>query len=218
MSLPFTIDQFMGVFALYNTSIWPAQVLLNLLAVLAVILCFKPGSPSVLVPSVLGLLWIWTGSVYHLMFFSAINPVARVAGWLFIVQGILFLYTGVVKHDLRFRFTRSYRGIAGAVIILYALVLYPLLGYLFGHTYPSSPTFGAPCPTTIFTFGVLLWSETRPRWFTLVIPVAWAFFGSSAALMFGVVEDAGLFVSALTLIAITAMRGLWLQQKMNSEF
>jgi len=216
MSLPFTIDQFMGVFALYNQSVWPAQVLLNLLALLAVVLCFRRGASSALVPSVLGVLWIWTGGVYHLMFFSAVNPMARVAGWLFIAQGILFLYAGVMKKDLRFRFAPSFRGITGAVIILYALLLYPVLGYVLGHAYPYSPTFGAPCPMTIFTFGVLLWSETRPRWFVLIVPVAWAFIGSSAAMMFAMKEDAGLFLSAWLLLAIAGMKGLW-PPKMNSE-
>jgi hypothetical protein len=37
MQLPFTIEQFFGVFRLYNITVWPAQVFLVLLAVLAVI-------------------------------------------------------------------------------------------------------------------------------------------------------------------------------------
>jgi hypothetical protein len=39
------------------------------------------------------------------------------------------------------------------------MVVYPLLGIRFGHSYPRAPLFGvAPCPTTIFTFGLLLWA------------------------------------------------------------
>jgi len=207
--MPFTAEQFFDVFARYNNAVWPAQAFLNLLAVLVVILCFKKGSPSALVPSALGVLWIWTGGVYHLMFFSAINPIARVAGWLFIAQGILFLYTGLVTKELRFRFTRSIRGITGAVMILYALIFYPMLGFFLGHVYPYAPTFGAPCPTTIFTLGMLLWGETRPRWFVVLVPVLWAFFGSSAVVMFAVKEDAGLFLAAWLLLGLRGMKQLW---------
>ena len=38
MQLPFTIDQFFGVFRDYNTALWPAQIVLLALAVVAVIL------------------------------------------------------------------------------------------------------------------------------------------------------------------------------------
>ena len=37
MQLPFTVEQFFGVFRMYNSAVWPAQVLLLLLAALAVI-------------------------------------------------------------------------------------------------------------------------------------------------------------------------------------
>lgn len=47
----------------------------------------------------------------------------------------------------------------------------PSLGVAIGHTYPAQPTFGLPCPTTIFTFGLLLWVRPPVPWSLLVIPV-----------------------------------------------
>lgn len=41
MELPFTVDQFMAVFAAYNTAVWPAQILLYALAVVALLLPFS---------------------------------------------------------------------------------------------------------------------------------------------------------------------------------
>ncbi|MCX6603393.1 MAG: hypothetical protein NTV52_07355 [Acidobacteria bacterium] len=38
MHPPFTVQQFFGVFRLYNTAVWPAQVLLLLLAALILLL------------------------------------------------------------------------------------------------------------------------------------------------------------------------------------
>jgi Family of unknown function (DUF6064) len=42
MKLPFTVEQFYGVFREYNTALWPAQVLLFALAVVAVALVVYP--------------------------------------------------------------------------------------------------------------------------------------------------------------------------------
>ncbi|MGE5671890.1 MAG: DUF6064 family protein, partial [Fibrobacterota bacterium] len=36
MNLPFTIEQFLTVFKSYNQSVWPFQVVLNLLAIMVV--------------------------------------------------------------------------------------------------------------------------------------------------------------------------------------
>jgi Family of unknown function (DUF6064) len=63
----------------------------------------------------------------------------------------------------------------------------------------SSPTFGLPCPTTIFTLGMLLWLDKTPPLYLLIIPLLWSLIGTVAALKLGIREDVGLLVSgALT--------------------
>jgi Na+/H+ antiporter NhaD/arsenite permease-like protein len=81
MALPFTADQFFAVFASYNHAVWPAQCALLLLALIAVVLLLRPGAQSgVIVSTILAVLWAWIGIVYHLAFFSRINPAAYVFG------------------------------------------------------------------------------------------------------------------------------------------
>jgi hypothetical protein len=82
-------------------------------------------------------------------------------------------------------------------LIAYARLAYPVTGYLFGRVFPAAPTFSAPCPTTIFTFGLLLWAEDRrlPLYLS-VIPLLWAIIGSTAIWHFGIAEDFGLSVAA----------------------
>ena len=41
MNLPFSQDQFFFVFRTYNEAVWPAQILLNLIAVLTIILSLR---------------------------------------------------------------------------------------------------------------------------------------------------------------------------------
>jgi hypothetical protein len=64
----------------------------------------------------------------------------------------------------------------------------------------ASPTFGAPCPVVIYTFGMLLLARRVPFWL-LIIPTLWAIIGTSAVIAFGVVQDIGLVISAVVVIA-----------------
>ena len=158
MKLPLTTGQFLEVFRIYNEAVFPMQILFYLLALALVFLAIrrKEWSDKAIV-SVWAGPWLWMGVVYHLLFFSPINPAAYVFGALYVVQAVLFLVAGLQKNRLVFSYTPTLKGITGAVFIFYALLLYPVAGgYFLGHAYPASPTFGLPCPTTIFTFGMLL--------------------------------------------------------------
>jgi len=203
MSLPFTPEQFLSVFAVYNLSIWPMQIILNLVAIAAIILTIRKTSFSnKAISIILAFLWLWTGIVYHLTYFTSINKAAFVFGALCIIQGLIFLYTGVIRSTLSFQFQPDTKGIIGSILILYALVIYPVLGYALGHVYPTSPTFGAPCPTTIFTFGLLLWADRAMPKYVLAIPLLWSLIGFSAALSLGIREDIGLLIAGITATAL----------------
>lgn len=206
MSIPFTAEQFFNVFAAYNGAIWPAQILAYLLAAAALALSVSQRrSAGRLVAGILALFWAWMGTVYHLLYFSAVNPAAFLFGVLFIVQGLLFLVVGGIRGRLSFRFTRRLIPLVGAALIFYAMVVYPLLGAAFGHDYPSSPTFGVtPCSTTIFTLGLLLWAAPIPI-YLLIIPVLWAIVGTSAAIQLGVPQDYGLPIAAIVTVSLVVI-------------
>lgn len=194
--MPFTPEQFFQVFEKYNQTIFPMQIVLILAALAAVMLASKPKALSDEIISVLlAVFWLWTGFVYHLIFFTEINPAAYIFGTVFIVQGFLFLYQGLLKKSLSFRFAPNLYGILGAIFIVYALIIYPVIGYATGRVYPASPTFGAPCPMVIFTFGLLMWTNKKLALYLLIIPTLWAFLGISAASSFGVIEDFGLLIA-----------------------
>lgn len=203
MNLPFTVNEFMQVFAAYNAAIGPAPILLALGALAALVLTvttlpWRHRATSLL----LGLLWAWTGIVYHIGFFAALNPPAYGFGALFIAGAAVFVWTGTVRNGMRFEPATGARGVIGALLMLYGLAIYPVLGLAFGHTYPEMPTFGAPCPTTIFTIGLLFWlSHPIPR-HVLVAPIIWSFIGGTAAFSLGVPEDYGLIVAGLAALIL----------------
>ena len=207
MNTPFTMEQFFGVFAQYNTTVWPTQVLIYLLALVALFLAIRKTSyADRTISAILALFWLWMGVVYHLIFFTAINPLAYAFGGLFILQGLLLLVSGTFRRKLSFGPAPDVYGWAGGFFILYGLLIYPVLGYILGHIYPHSPTFGLPCPTTIFTFGLLLWTDKRVPKYLLIIPVLWSFIGFGAALQWNVLEDVMLLITGLVVTAMLVYR------------
>lgn len=197
LRIPFSVGEFFAVFAAYNEAVWPAQLVLLAAALAAVAAALlRSTNAGRWAAGILGALWIWSGAAYHILHFARINPAAIAFGSLFILQGILFVAWGTVGGRLSFMRQRGPRRAVGWLVVAYALVIYPLWTALTGHPWMASPTFGAPCPTVIFTFGLLLLAASAP-WWLVVIPVAWAVVGSSAALTLGVPQDAGLLVGAL---------------------
>jgi hypothetical protein len=71
MGLPFTVEEFMGVFEKYNVAVWPMQIILVLIAILALFFSLKKFSYSdKMISAFLGFFWLWTGVVYHFTFFT----------------------------------------------------------------------------------------------------------------------------------------------------
>ena len=200
MEIPFTSAQFLDIFRAYNQAIAPFQLVAYLLGLWVVWFLLRPSPPgNRVIGSVLAVYWVGMGAGYHLLWFSAINPAAVLFGIAFILQGLLFLYAGLLKNRLRFAGPKPASDLIGWIFILYAMLGYPLLNLLTGHHYPAMPVFGvAPCPTTIFTFGVLLLVRSRVPLYLIVIPFLWALIGVSAAIQLGIWEDLGLVIAGVT--------------------
>jgi hypothetical protein len=202
--LPFTSEQFLAVFVAYNEAIWPIQIAAYLLGAIAVALLFwnPPGADRIIV-AIVAAMWLWTGVAYHALFFSAINKAAYIFAALFIAQGGALIYAGVYRDQLRFGNRTRPLSWVGVALMIYAAILYPLIGLSTGHRYPEIPMFGVtPCPVTIFTFGLfLLATPPLSRWL-LVIPFIWSLIGGSAAFLLHVPQDWPLLVSGFVAVPL----------------
>ena len=202
MRPPYSADQFLDVFRRYNEAVFPVQAVLLLIALLAIGGALRGthrGARAAM--SLLAVLWIWMGVAYHLAFFATLSSLGYVFAALFTLQGILLLRYATASSPPSFGARLDARGAAAAALVLYALLGYPLVAAVSGHSFPALPTFGVPCPTTIFTLGMLLWSTAPISRHLLVVPSAWAVLGITAIPAFGMWEDVGLLLAGtLTLV------------------
>lgn len=193
MKLPFSDQQFFDLFGRYNTRVWPMVVLLWIVTLWFAVQLVRRRSRSVGLSAILALHWVWSGVVYHASFFTAINPAAWLFAVLFVVESGIFICLTITRA-VQFAWGQSRRHKVAGVLIAYSLA-YPVLVLAFGHDYPRAPLFAVPCPTTLFTCGVLLTAVPRVPVVASVVPVMWSLIAGSAAILLEVAPDAMLFIA-----------------------
>jgi hypothetical protein len=204
MPLPFTKDQFLDLFAAYNQALWPALIALWIASLVVSLRLLSSRPPTDRgVSALLAAQWAWSGLAYHAAFFTRINPVAWIFAMLFLLQAALFVWVGIVQRRLSFIPTRNGWTLMAWLLVAYSLV-YPAINAVQHLTVLRIPTFGVPCPTTIFTAGFLMLAGPR-SWPLAIIPVMWALVAGSAAVLLDVRADYALPIAGIAL-AIFSMR------------
>jgi hypothetical protein len=205
VNLPFTPDQFFGVFAEYNRAFVGVVVAFWAATVAVIVYAARdPARRSHLVSAFLGVLWLWNGLVYHAFLFTRINPAAWVFALLFVIQGLLFMRTATGRR-VEYLSRSGWIGGVGMALFGYALA-YPFLTMALGHPYPATPTFGVPCPTVILTIGLLLTIRGGVPLGLAVIPIIWSLIGGSAATLLDVPTDYALLAAGFVLMAVAIGR------------
>ena len=202
MDLPFSRAQFLEVFAHYNRGVWPAQLVLFAVGVACAIMLLELREghenrrASRGIGVLVGLVWAWTAIAYHLMYFTPING----AAWLFagacLVAANAFT-AAAVSGALRFERPAGLSAVAGTLFLINGTIGYPFVTSLTGLQLAETPTFGLPCPTTIFTLGLLLFARRPIPTSVVVVPFAWCVVGTVAAFSLGMYADLALPIAGL---------------------
>jgi len=138
----------------YNNSIFPMQIIMLAVAIVLTYFLFsKPGSMvNKLIKAYLAFVFAWAGLIFPIYGFSKIifTIYHLVLASLFIID--IFR----VKIEFKLPETNGKKYFV-LFLIISAFVLYPLIEYIAGHSYPRIPLFGvAPCPTIIFSLELLI--------------------------------------------------------------
>lgn len=95
-------------------------------------------------------------------------------------------------------------GIRTAPVHAFAL-LYPAINAVEHGSVLKIPTFGVPCPTTIFAAGLLLLATPRTK-VLAIVPIVWSAIGGSAAFLLGVSADYALLLAGAALTVFELQR------------
>jgi hypothetical protein len=205
MQLPFTEEQFFDLLAAYNVALWPALLALWVASVLvSVRLLSSRRPPDRWISALLAAHWAWSALAYHVGFFTRINQGAWVFGALFLLQAAVFVWAGVVHGRLSFAPWRNAWAPVAWGLVAYSLV-YPAINAAQHLSVSRIPTFGVPCPTMIFTAGLLMLATPR-SWRLSMVPVIWSLIGGSAAFLLGVHADYALPLAGIALAIFSTQR------------
>ena len=197
-----TAETFYECFEAYNTTWLPVLLLFWLALIICTYLLFsKPGDKTnLLMKACLALIFTWNGTVF---FFMYMKNMAVPGGIPMLAVGILFA-VDVFRNKIKISFPEAgWKRYVTLSLIIWALGLYTLAGWLTGHPYPRGPLPLAPCPMAIFVIALLsaTISTQEPKvdrlTFTLLfIPLLWWAFlaGLGAPLRYGFYVDLTLFV------------------------
>jgi hypothetical protein len=202
MQLPFTREQFFDLFIEYNEALWPGVAGLWIASAICVWKFLERRPVDRWIAALLAWHWAWSGLAYHVAFFTRINPAAWIFAALSLVQAVLFFRVGVLGRRLSFAPWHTAWAPVAWGLIVYSLA-YPAINAVSHHTLSRIPVFGVPCPTTIFTAGMLMLATPR-SWRLSIVPVIWSAIGGSAAFLLGVHADLALPVAGVALAIYTA--------------
>ena len=207
-----TLERFLDYAGTYNQDLYPSQYLMLGLGFIAMLMAFIPVARfSRYISFILCLFYGWIGIQFYLVYFREFMPVPIIFAILFMMQALLFLVEGTIRNRINFRFKADLYGLAGALLILYAVFGYQALEYMLGRGYPQILSFGMfPCPTVIFTLGILLWTAGKIPFYVLILPLLYALSGFIPVFVIGINEDIGLIISGLLFILMLDLKHKYL--------
>jgi len=173
--LLFSAQTYYRLFELYNLEWWPLQMLALALGAAVLALGWRGGERAGrAIAVILAVCWLWVAWAFHWQYYASINLVAGYFALAFALQALLLLWLGVVRGRLAPVPATRLQQRAGFGLLLFALLIFPLMGPLLGRSWTQSEVFGmAPDPTALATLGALLLAGPRRVWWLYPIPLAW---------------------------------------------
>ncbi|MEO9876596.1 MAG: DUF6064 family protein [Anderseniella sp.] len=209
--LLFSLQAYVGLFELLNTTLWPAHLIILVVGLGIGLFVLRPSDTKCrLVWGLLGLLWIWTGWYFFHVQYTVINWAAAYVAPVFWVQGLLFVLFAVAPRSPDIRFTRTATGRAAIVLYLFAVVGYPVATLALGRPLNSVEFVGiSPDPGIVATLAILALSRGGFIWLAWIVPILWCVL---TGLTLWMLDSPEFFIAPLAgVVAVAAVvaGGIW---------
>lgn len=172
--LLFSLQTYERLFELHNAALWPTQLIAVAAGTVVFYLHLKPKlSGERVLFGTLALLWIWIAWSFFWQRYQPINFAAAYVAPLFVVQGCIL---GLIAFRPLERFRQSPTSLNWMVrvLLLIALIGYPLLGLSRGRSWLGVEYFGLmPDPTALATIALLALYRGPLIGLAQIIPVLW---------------------------------------------
>jgi len=204
--LLFSPRTYYRLFEIYNSEIWPGQVL-ALLAGLAVVALISSAVPwrSRAIAAVLGLSWLWVAWAYHYTRYASINWAATYFAGAFALEALLLMGVGIA-NGLHLRSKDGWISRVGIGLVVFALLAHPLIGPLVGRSWSQVEIFAiAPDPTVVATLGVVVLASGWSTWLLFPIPILWCLVSGATAWTMQSADAA--LMPVVAVLALGARRG-----------
>jgi hypothetical protein len=201
--LLFSARTYYRLFEIYNSEIWPIQILAIALGIAMLVCLFRTEAwQGRVVTTLLAVCWLWVAWAFHLERYATINWAANYFAVGFMIEAALLIWIGVIRGQLHFKPTGNASHLVGLGVFLFALIVQSLIGPITGRPWLQAEIFGiAPDPTVIATLGILLLASNRIGWVLLLIPIIWC--GISGATLWVMEAPDALIMPLAALLTLT---------------
>jgi hypothetical protein len=170
-------EEFWTRVGFYNQMTWPLQLALVVVAGVLTYLVFTRPGPKVdrWMKGFLAFTFLWNGVVLFLFFLK--NPLSMFTGTpLFIIVAVLFV-ADIFTQKTHFHFPEARWRQVLTILWILLVLLYPVIGWALGHTFPQVlfPMF--PCPLTVFALALVAAAAPQVDKKVFIFLLPWALMG-----------------------------------------
>jgi hypothetical protein len=205
--LLFSEQVYWRLFEIHNAATWPWPAIALALAAAIGALLLRPGPlAGRAIGAILVVAWLVVGWAFLWTRYASINWAASYLAPAFALQALLIGWFGL-RGRLQFDDRHGTGWLAGAALLLYALLLHPLTALLDGRPLRGAELFAvAPDPTAIATLGLLAMARPDRALLWLVpLPLLWCLI--SAATLFTIGTWEAWLPLGAAILAVVALIG-----------
>lgn len=164
------------MFELHNGALWPLHIVAVAIGIYLVFVALKPSPARMRAGLVLlSAVWLFVAGAFFYQRYATINWAAVYVVPAFVAMAAILCALAVRARPVVAELRSALSGRTAVMVLLFALVGYPLLGLLAGKSWLAAQVFAiAPDPTVGATLGFLVLCRGVAARVAMIVPVLWS--------------------------------------------